>query len=294
MMHNHHHEHASTKNIRLAFFLNFGFAVLEIIGGIWTNSLAIISDALHDMGDSFSLGVSWYLEKLSVKKRSPQYSYGYKRFSLLGAIINSFVIIIGSIIIIMEAIPRLLNPESVYIPGMIGLSIAGIVINGIAVLRMARGKKIHERIIMLHLLEDVLGWIAVLLASMIMLFTEIKILDPILSIAITVYILVRVAINLKKVFSLILQSVPLNIDTSKIEEKIRGIPGVISVHDVHFWSLDGDYHVSTIHIIVKEGLNGSEISGIKLECRRLMHVHNIEHTTIEIEDENEECSLSEC
>jgi cobalt-zinc-cadmium efflux system protein len=296
-MHDHSHqthEQGSTRNISIAFYLNFGFTIIEIIGGIMTNSLAILSDSLHDFGDCISLGASWYLEKISGRKRSGSFSYGYKRFSLLGAVINSLVIMTGSVVIFFNAVPRILNPEPVYVPGMIGLSIAGILINGIAVLKLTTGKKMHERVIMLHLLEDVLGWVVVLVSGIVMLFIEIRVLDSFLSIGITAYILFKVVLNMKKILGVILQSVPLNINPAEIEDKIRLIGNVKSVHDVHFWSLDGDYNISTIHVIVAGGTGNGEIIRIKQECRKLMSEHKIEHVTIEIEDESEECNLCDC
>ena len=140
MGHNHNHSHGnSTGNIAVAFFLNLAFTIIEFIGGFYTNSLAIMSDALHDLGDSLSLGLSWYFQKKSTKKATKKYSYGYKRFSLLGAIINSIVLVIGSVFIIKEAIPRVINPESADAKGMMWLAVLGIIVNGAAVLKLKKG-----------------------------------------------------------------------------------------------------------------------------------------------------------
>jgi cobalt-zinc-cadmium efflux system protein len=192
----HHHDHnSSTENIRTAFFLNLFFAIVEFIGGVYTNSLAITSDAIHDLGDSISLGMAWYFQKLSNKKATKIYSYGFKRFSLLGAIINSIILLIGSIFIIIESIPRIITPEHSDAKGMMWFAILGIIVNGAAVLKLRTGTSINERVVSLHMLEDVLGWVAVLVASIIMQFWDIPILDPILSLLIALYILSNIFKN---------------------------------------------------------------------------------------------------
>ena len=255
--HNHHHHghHHTTKNIKTAFFLNLVFTIIEIIGGFYTNSLAIMSDAVHDLGDSLSLGMSWYFQKLSNKQATKKYSYGYGRFSLLGAIINSIVLIVGSFFIISEAIPRIINPEEANATGMMWLAILGIIVNGAAVLKLKKGSSINERVVSLHLLEDVLGWVAVLIASIVMMYWDVPILDPILSLAIAGYVLFNVYRNIKDAFKIILQGVPNEISSDKIKEQILlNIDEVEDIHDCHIWTLDGEFHIATIHIILKKSL----------------------------------------
>lgn len=198
--HAHSHSHTnSTSNIKSAFFLNLFFTIIEIIGGFLTNSIAILADAIHDFGDSLSLGLSWGLDKYSQKKRTPRFSYGYKRFSLLAALINSIVLIIGSIFILSRVIPRLIAPEPSNATGMILLAILGIIINGIAVLRLKRGSSLNEKVVSWHLFEDVLGWIAVLIVGTINIFVSIPILDPLLAIIFTLLILYNILKNLKQI-----------------------------------------------------------------------------------------------
>ena len=132
------HSHSRTKDIQTAFLLNLGFAILEVVGGIWTNSLAIVSDALHDFVDSLSLGLSWYLDVYSEKEEDERYSYGYRRFSLLAAFINVVVLSAGSVLILSEAIPRLWKPERTNAQGMVLLAVVGIAVNGLAALRLYR------------------------------------------------------------------------------------------------------------------------------------------------------------
>ena len=152
----HDHVHASSvKNLKTVFFLNIVFTGIEVAGGILTGSLAIIADALHDLGDSVALGLSWALEKLSFKKRTKRYTYGYKRFSLLGGLITAIILIIGSVFVIFEVVKRILQPVAVYVPGMIALAVLGVTVNTIAVLKMRHGKKITERIVQAGRLLDI-------------------------------------------------------------------------------------------------------------------------------------------
>jgi cobalt-zinc-cadmium efflux system protein len=287
----HNHKHSAVSNIKIAFFLNLSFTIIEIAGGLWTNSLAITSDALHDFGDSISLGLSWFLERYSRKKKDERYSYGYRRYSLLAALISSLILIMGSIYILSEAIPRIFNPEQSNAKGMLLFAIGGIVINGIAVLRVRRGRSLNERIVALHLLEDVLGWAAVFIISIIMIYKDILILDPILSIIITLYVLYSVFINLKKTFSIFLQAVPEGINIKEIEKKLLKIEGVLNIHHTHIWSIDSLNNVFTAHIVVKDNITADELIEIKKKINKITEVLGLEHSTIEIECESEFCRL---
>lgn len=287
--HSHNHQHDSTKNIKVAFFLNVTFTVFEIIGGFWTNSMAILSDAVHDLGDSLSLGLSWYLDKKSKQDANNRFSFGYRRFSLLGALINGIVLISGSIFLLFEIIPRLIEPQHSNAKGMLVFAIFGIIVNGAAVLRVKGGKTLNERVVSLHLLEDVLGWVAVLIVSIILLFWDIPILDPILSILILSYVLFNVVKNLKETLLVFLQGVPSDIDLPSLESKISEIDNVVSVHQLQLWSLDGAEHVLTIHVVIKEGTSVNEIISLKRNVKALLNESQVEHATIEIEFENEDC-----
>ena len=295
MAHNHSHNHSSTENLRTAFFLNLFFTIVEFIGGIYTNSLAITSDAIHDLGDSLSLGMAWYFQKKSTKKATKNYSYGFKRFSLLGAIINSLVLLIGSIFIIVEAIPRLINPEVSDAKGMMWLAILGVIVNGAAVFKLKKGTSINERVVSLHLLEDVLGWVAILIGSIIMQFWNIPIIDPILSLLIAVFILFNVFKNGKESIRIILQGTPLHISTDKIKQTILGFKHVNGIHDCHLWTMDGEYNVLTTHIIINSSLSIAEIGILKKQIRKVLHDDfHLEHVTLELETSLEDCSYIDC
>lgn len=295
MTYNQNHEHyRDLKNIKLAFFLNLSFTIIELIGGIFVNSIAIISDAIHDLGDSLSLGLSWYFQKISKKGRNKTFSYGYKRFSLLGAIISSFVLLIGSFFIISATLPRLWSPIQPNAKGMLYLAILGIVVNGVAVIRLKKGDSINEKVISLHLLEDVLGWVAVLIASIVMIYVNIPILDPLLSLAISAFILYNVYKNLKESFKIILQGIPVNLNEKIIKNELIHIKGVCDAHDLHCWTMDGNYHILTIHLVIQGQLNNQQQSDIKKEARTILKAKSVNHITIELEFESEECELVEC
>mgnify|MGYP001209402236 FL=1 len=291
MSHNHQHTHSSTKNFKIVFLLNFSFTIFEIIGGILTNSIAIISDALHDLGDSFSIGLAWFLEKYSHKKSNNKFTYGYGRFSLLGALINAIILIIGSTFILANAIPRLISPQKTNAEGMIIFAIVGVIVNGVAALRLKNEASMNARVLMLHLLEDVLGWAAILAVAISFIFWPNYILDAILSIIITLYILYNVLSNLKKTISLFLQGTPENVDIDKIDQKLRTIDKVISTHHTHVWSMDGANHILTTHLIVDKATTRDEIVRIKLKCKQLFEDLKLSHFTIEVELEDEVCLM---
>ena len=274
----------STKNIRTAFFLNLAFAFVELIGGIITNSVAILSDAVHDFGDSISLAIAWALQKKSNKAKDDKYSYGYKRFSLLSSVILSGILLVGSILILVEAIGRLFNPQEVNAQGMLWLSILGIIVNGLAALSVKRGKTLNERAVFLHIMEDVLGWIGVLVISIVMIFVNLPILDPILSISITIWVLYNVYKNLKATFNILLQAFPKNVDVKKLTKEIEAIDNVISIHDLHIWTQDGNSHVMTLHIVAEKNYET-----IKNKVREIANTFNIDHVTIELEGEDSAC-----
>ncbi|MGP4069680.1 cation diffusion facilitator family transporter [Halobacillus sp. B29] len=291
--HHHHHIDSSTGKIKTAFFLNLFFTIIEIIGGIMTNSMAILSDALHDLGDSLSLGLAWFLQNFSQKEQSKEFSFGYKRFSLLAALVNSVVLIVGSVFILTEAIPRLLNPEQPNTTGMIILAILGIIVNGAAVFRLRGGDSMNQTVISWHLLEDVLGWAAVLVVSIIMSFTDLPILDPIASIAITVFILYNVVKNFIKTMRLFLEGVPESISLEDIVQKINEVPNINSTHHTHLWSMDGENHAFSTHVVVPEDATKEEICDVKERIKEILHTISLEHVTIEIEYEDESCSIQD-
>lgn len=292
MGHNHSH-HQSGKSLKIAFFLNLGFTILEIIGGLYVNSIAIISDAIHDLGDSLSLGTSWYLDHKSKQGATDKFSFGYTRFSLLGALINSLVLIGGSIYVIYEAVGRILNPEHSDAQGMIVFAIVGVLVNGYAAWKLSGGKSMNEKVVSWHLLEDVLGWVAVLVVAIVLSFKDIHYLDPALSLLITAYILWNVVKRLRETLFIFLQGVPDDVSLSEIEEKLLSIDQVGALHHTHIWSLDGEHHVLTSHLKLRNISDFSQILAVKQKAKEILQEYSFSHHTLETELDAETCSLSE-
>jgi len=292
MSHSHDHSHAE-GNLKVAFFLNLTFTIIEFIGGILTNSIAILSDALHDLGDTGSLGLAWYFEKLSHKKPSSQHTYGYRRFRLLGGLITGFVLTIGLCFILFNSFKRLANPEPVNATGMMALAVLGILVNGAAVLRVKKGSSITERIVSWHLLEDVLGWVAVLIGAFVMSLWELPIIDPLLSIGISSFIIWNVFRNLKQVARVFLQTVPENFNLIEFEKKVSEIPHVVSTHHTHVWSLDGEKHVFSTHLVVTKECDEQSILEAKQHVHALLDPEKFTHITIEVEHEGKSCLLGD-
>lgn len=289
-MHNHHHDHSSSsKRIGWAFFLNFSFTIIEFIGGWLTNSTAIMADAVHDLGDTLSIGSAWLLNRLGEKSATSEYTYGYRRLSLFGALINGLVLIAGSIWVLVIAIPRLADPVMPNTEGMMALAVLGVTVNGYAAYKLSQGKTLNERVLNWHLLEDVLGWVAVLIVSIVMQFVDWPILDPLLSIGFTLFILVNVMRNLWATGRLFFQAAPSLEAQEKIKQSLLALENVDSVHHLHFWSLDGEYHVLTAHIKVSFLSNLEDYGKLKKIISSVLEPQGLEHTTIEIELDEELC-----
>lgn len=291
--HSHHHHHSSGSNLKLAFFINLAFTILEIFGGIWINSIAILSDAIHDLGDSVSLGLAWYLDKKSKKTANEQFSFGYTRFSLLGALINAVILITGSFFVISEAIDRFISPEVSDAKGMILFALLGVVVNGYAAWKVSTGSTQNEKVVSWHLLEDVLGWAAVLIAGIILYFKYIPWLDPALSLGISLFILWNVFKNLKETLYIFLQAVPAELSLEEIKKKICQIPQVESIHHTHLWSLEGAHHVFTTHVRIKEVHSLEDVLEAKAAIKEVLKSYPFSHYTVEVELQEENCELTE-
>ena len=277
------------KNILIAFLLNLLFSIIEFIGGAITNSVAIISDSIHDMGDAMSIGVSFFLERKSTKSPDNKYTYGYIRYSVLGSIITTFILLGGSVLVIYNAIGRLVNPVEINYNGMIGFAVLGVLINFLAAYFTKEGDSLNQKSVNLHMLEDVLGWVVVLAGAIIMRFTDIKIIDPILSIGVAIFILINSLKTLKEVVDLFLEKTPNNIDIDEIKEHLLEIKGVIDVHHIHIRSIDGFNNYATMHIVVD-----GDYKQIKDKIKEKLEEHGIAHTTIEFEGKDEKCKSEKC
>lgn len=272
-----------------AFILNFLFSIFEFFGGIFTGSTAISSDAIHDFGDALSIGISYFLEKKSKRKADENYTFGYARYSVIGGFITSLILLFGSVLMIYNAIGRIASPRAINYNGMLIFAVAGVIINFIAAFITHRGSSINQRAVSLHMFEDVLGWVVVLVGAVVMKFSDFVLIDPIMSIAVSLFILVCAAKNIKEVFDLFLEKTPRSVKIAEIKEHIAGLDEVCDVHHIHIWSIDTSRNYATMHIVT----NCDPIKA-KAAVREKMKELGVGHVTIEIETVTEECPDENC
>lgn len=277
----------SDKKILVAFLLNFFFSVFEAVGGIFTGSVAILSDALHDFGDSISIGVAYFLEKISKKKPDSTYTYGYVRYSVLGSVITTVILLVGSLVVTYNAIGRIVNPAEINYNGMIAFAVAGTVVNFVAALFTKDADSLNQKSVNLHMLEDVLGWIAVLVGAIVMKFTDFALIDPVLSMCVAVFIFINALKNLKSLLDVFLEKTP--VDIKEIKEHLMHIEGVVDVHHIHIRSLDGVNNFATLHVVAK-----GDFAKIKKDVKEELSEHGISHTTVEMELPEEQCDDVNC
>ena len=277
------------KNILIAFILNLSFSIFEFIGGTFTNSVAIVSDSIHDIGDATSIGISYFLEKKSKKQPDSTYTYGYARYSVIGSVITTLILLFGSFMVIVNAIDRIINPVEINYNGMIIFAIIGVIVNFCAAYFTREGDSLNQKAVNLHMLEDVLGWVVVLIGAVVMRFTDISIIDPVMSIAVAVFILVNAIKNLKKVLDLFLEKAPHGISVEEIKEHVSEIEGVLDVHHIHIWSMDGHNNYATMHVVTEENPHS-----IKHKIRDELKEHGISHATLELEGKDEGCHEEHC
>lgn len=292
--HDHHHhgpggcKGSSLKNIKWAFALNFTFTIIEIIGGYLTGSVAVLSDAVHDAGDTLSLGLALFLENKAQEGPTHEFSYGKKRLSLLSAVISGVVITAGSSLVLWASIPKIFNPSEPHGVGMMGLALLGIAMNGFAAWKLkSQGTTQNEKVLTWHLLEDALGWTAVLIGGALIYLLGWNWIDPLLAAAIALFIIFNVVRELYRSTTLLLQASPNPQKLGEFIEVVKKEVGVLDIHDVHYWSLDGSSHVLSLHIV--SSFTGPSLVTLKSKIRELTEMIGSPHTTIEIETSDEDC-----
>ena len=290
--HGHHHHglnegEKASKNMQVVFGLNLMFSIAEFIFGALFNSAAILSDAVHDLGDSLSIGLAWIFQKISTKEANDKYSFGHRRFSLLGALTTSVVLIIGSILVIIHSVPLLFDPQPVNSQGMFWLAIIAIAINGFATWLMSKGTSANEKVLSLHMLEDVLGWLGVLIVGIVLNYRDWYILDPLLSIGIASFILSRTVPNFLESANVFLESVPKDVDIKWLNEEIHKLPYIHSVSHLHIWSIDGEENAFAVTVYVST-TNVNDFDAIREQIRMLLKEYNVTHSTIEVVADIEE------
>ena len=279
----------SDKNILIAFILNLAFSIFELFGGVFTNSVAIMSDALHDIGDAASIGISYFLEKKSKRQPDDVYTYGYLRYSVMGSVITVLILLTGSVLVIINAVGRILDPQEIHYNGMIVFAIIGAAVNFLAAFFTRHGESLNQKTVNLHMLEDVLGWAVVLIGAIVMRITNWKLIDPILSICVAVYIFIHAFSHLKEALDLFLVKIPKGVDIDEIKHHLTEIDGVADVHHIHIWSMDGVQNYATMHIVT----DGDHLA-VKKAVKEELQEHGIVHATLELENQNETCEDAYC
>ena len=278
------------RNILIAFILNICFSIFELVGGVFTNSVAIISDAVHDFGDAISIGISYFLEKVSKKCPDNKYTYGYVRYSVLGAMLTNIILIVGSILVIISGVKRFINPVTINYDGMILFAVVGVFVNFVAVYFTRGGNSLNQKAVNLHMLEDVFGWVVVLLGSIIIKFTGINRIDAVLSILVSLFIFMNAVKGLKRIVDLFLEKTPDNINIDELIEHLLEIKGVVDVHHMHVWSIDGVNNFATMHIVTKD----KDTDKLKDLLKDKLKEYGISHSTIEIENIDYKCEDIDC
>lgn len=277
----HHHHKKAGENLAFVFFMNLAFNIIVIAGALATNSVAILADFLHDAADTISIAIAWILEKVSQKDSSDDYSYGYQRFSILGAVIISVFVIFMAFVILSEAIPRLFAPEGVDAGGMLVVAIIGILFKSISVYRLHKGETFNEKAIFFHQLGDVFEWVAILILSIVLIvWQNIPHLDALVSIVIAFWLIFNLGRNLIKSIQVLLQKTPNNFDVNVFKTVIMDIDGVNAIEDFHIWSLDGIDSVMTLKVDVDFGRN---VEGIKKEIYNISNRYHVVDITVEFD-----------
>ncbi len=277
------------KSILAAFLLNLAFSLFEFFGGLLTGSVAILSDSVHDAGDAMSIGVSYFLEKKSTKEADDRYTYGYGRYSVIGGAFTTLILILGSFGMICAAIKRLISPTDIHYDGMILFAFVGISVNFLAAYLTRGGDSVNRRAVSLHMLEDVLGWAVVFVGAVIMRFTDLTVIDPVMSVCTSTVILVGAIRNMCEVIRIMTDRIPSGMTPDSIRNELLSIEEVADVHHIHVRSIDGNVVSASMHIVI----NG-DMKGTKHLARHKLAEIGIRHATIETEAVGEECADTAC
>ena len=264
----------------VAFFLNLTYAIVEFIAGGVFGSSAVLADSVHDLGDAIAIGISAFLETISNREEDNQYTLGYKRFSLLGALVTAVILVTGSVLVILENVTKILHPQPVNDEGILWLGIIAITINMLASLVVGKGKTKNESILSLHFLEDTLGWVAVILMAIVLRFTDWYILDSLLSLVISIFILTKALPRFWSTLKIFLDAVPEGVETGDLEKDLETLTNVKSVNQLSIWSMDGLENNAIIHICIKDW---EKIMETKEAVRQFLEERGVQNITIEVD-----------
>ncbi|EFX52347.1 cation diffusion facilitator family transporter [Streptococcus cristatus ATCC 51100] len=275
----------SSRNMTIAFLLNFSFAIIEFIFGLLFHSSAVLADAIHDTGDALAIGLSTFFEKISTRKEDRNYTLGYKRYSLLGALLTSVILLVGSTLVIVENVPKLLAPEKVNYDGMLVLGIVAIAVNTAASRVVSHGHSHNESILSLHFLEDILGWLAVILVSLILRFTDWYFLDPLLSLVIAGFILSKAMPKFWENIRIFLDHVPSDVDLSQLYQEIAVLENVRAITQLNVWTTDGLEKYAMLHICLE---NPNLLAETQIVLRQKLLAYGIAKVTIQTDESLQE------
>ena len=264
----------------VAFFLNLSYAIVEFIAGGIFGSSAVLADSVHDLGDAIAIGISALLETISNREEDGQYTLGYKRFSLLGAILTAVILMIGSFLVILENITKIVHPQPVNEEGVLWLGIIAVSINVLASLVVRKGKTKNESILSLHFLEDTLGWLAVILMAIVLRFTDWYILDPLLSLVISIFILIKAIPRFWSTLKIFLDAVPEGVDIKQVMSDLEGLDNVASLNQLNLWTMDGLEKNAIVHVCLKEI---EQMETCKEFIRNLLKDCGFQNITIEVD-----------
>lgn len=284
-------------SLLIAFLANLLFAAIEFIGGGFAKSSAIISDAFHDSVDALFLGIALILEQKSKQKPNQKYTYGYKRYSIISAFIMGLMLVGGSAVIIYHSITRLVNYNNIVVNGeyMMITACIGLVLNGIAYLATYRRKNLNESAVHLHMLEDWLGLVIVLLGSIIIMsFPNLTLIDPILSILASGYIIIHALIHIKSAVGILLEKTPKGFDCDNYFARILKLDGVIGMHHFHIWQLNESCFLTTMHVNVDENITADSLKTLRNQIQQISEEFHISHETIEFEFGSNTCDNTNC
>ena len=286
--HTHHHSTAgiSEKNLLAAVVLNFTITLVEVVGGILSNSLALLSDALHNMGDGLAVLLAYIAHRVSKRESNVRKTFGYKRVEILAAFINSIILVAICIFLIYKAVDRFQNPAPIKGAIMFSVAVVGLLANLVAVilLRNDSRKNINIRAAYLHLLGDTLSSVVVIAGGILIWKFGIYWLDPLITVLISLYILKETYLLLRDTFNILMQSAPGDIDLEKVRIGVEGIDGVRNLHHVHLWSLNDKQVHFEGHVELEQDMTVSQAGDLNKRISRLLHDNfMIEHTTLQME-----------
>ena len=266
----------------IAFFLNLSYAIVEFIAGGIFGSSAVLADSVHDLGDAIAIGISAFLESISNREEDSHYTLGYKRFSLLGAMVTAVILMTGSVLVILENITKLFHPQPVNDEGILWLGIIAVSINVLASLVIRKGQTKNESILSLHFLEDTLGWVAVILMAIVLRFTDWYILDPLLSLAISIFILSKAIPRFWSTLKIFLDAVPEGVDIQQVKSDLEQLEHVASINQLNLWTMDGLEKNAIVHVCL-ERVNHMEVC--KESIRDLLKDCGFQNVTIEVDED---------